>query len=309
MKYKSPLSHQLNPGHSACAGCGMIIAARLVLDIAGPNTIATNATGCSEVTTTKYPMTSFKIPWFHGLFENASSLASGIVAALKQKGLADKINVLVLAGDGATFDIGIGQISGMWEREENALYVCYDNEAYQNTGYQASGATPLDAVTTTTPAGKKSFGSQQRKKDMIKIALAHGCTYVATATVGYPTDVMAKVKKALTIKGPKYLQIYTPCVPGWGIEPNQTLKVSQLAVQSGFYPIVEYVKKNEGDIGQYRLQDEYQLSVMKINKKVPVQEFLKLQKRFKHLFKSPAGKEEIAKIQNIVDENIRKFSL
>jgi pyruvate ferredoxin oxidoreductase beta subunit len=295
-KYKSPLSHLLNPGHSACAGCGMIIAARLVLDTAGKNTIVTNATGCSEVTTTQYPMTAFKIPWIHSLFENASSVASGIAAALKYKGEADKINIIAIGGDGATFDIGLGNISGMWERGENILYVCYDNEAYQNTGYQSSGATPLDANTTTTPPGKNFFGSQQAKKDMIKIALAHDLPYAATATTGYPLDVIAKVKKALTIKGPKYLQIYTPCVPGWGIEPKNTIKAAQLAVQSGFYPIIEYVN---GELS----------GKMKITKHAPVEEFLKLQKRFKHLFASPANRAEIAKIQKIADENIKKYSL
>lgn len=295
-KYKAPLSHLVNPGHSACAGCGMIIASRLVLDAAGPNTIATNATGCSEVTTTQYPMTAFKIPWMHSLFENPASLASGISAVLRRRGQEDKINVIVLGGDGATFDIGVGQISGMWERRDNTLYVCYDNEAYQNTGYQSSGATPLNASTTTTPAGKESFGSQLPKKNMIEIAMAHNLPYVATATVGYPLDVIDKVKKALAIKGPKYLQIYCPCVPGWGIEPKDTVRVSKSAVNSGFYPIIEFVN------GQLSRK-------MTIAKKEPVDNFLKMQKRFKHLFASPSGKQEIAKIQAIADSNIKKFGL
>ncbi|MBI5765796.1 pyruvate ferredoxin oxidoreductase [Candidatus Falkowbacteria bacterium] len=295
-KYKSPTSHLLNSGHSACAGCGLIIVYRLVLDAAGKDIIVTNATGCSEVTTTQYPNTAFNVPWIHSLFENPSSIASGILAALKVKGLADKINILVFGGDGATFDIGLGHISGMWERGENALYICFDNEAYQNTGYQSSGSTPLDANTTTTPPGKYSFGSQQVKKNMFSIALAHGLPYVATATTGYLVDITTKVKKALTIKGPKYLQIYTPCIPGWGIEPNQTVSVAQMAVQSGFYPIVEYIN---GKLEK----------VQKITKPVPVEEFLKVQKRFKHLFKSPQGQAEIAKIQKIADENIKKFGL
>ena len=295
-KYKSPLSHLLNPGHTACAGCGMIVAARLVLDAAGPSTIVTNATGCSEVTTTQYPMTSYKQPWIHSLFENPAAVASGILAALKVKGLDDKINVIAIGGDGATFDIGLVHISGMWERGENILYVCYDNEAYQNTGYQSSGATPLDAATSTAPAGKESFGSDLPKKDMIRIALAHNLPYVATATTGYPVDIIAKNKKALSIKGPKYLQIYCPCVPGWGIEPKDTLSTSQLAVQSGFYPIVEYVN---GELAK----------VQKITKKVPVENFLKLQKRFKHLFKTPDGQKEIAKIQALAEKNIKDFKL
>lgn len=295
-KYKAPISHQLNPGHSACAGCGMIIAARLLLDAAGPNTIVTNATGCSEVTTTQFPMTAFKMPWIHSLFENSSSIASGILAALKVKKLDDQINIIAIGGDGATFDIGIGQISGMWERGENILYVCYDNEAYQNTGYQSSGSTPLNANTTTTPSGKESYGSQQAKKDMIGIALAHHLPYIATATMGYPNDITAKVKKALSIKGPKYLQIYTSCVPGWGIEPKDSLNVVRAAVQSGFYPIIEYIN------GELQ-------SKMKITKQVPVEEFLKMQKRFKHLFSSDSGKKEIAKIQELCDKNIKKYGL
>jgi len=295
-KYKAPLSHTVNPGHSACAGCGMIIAARLVLDAAGPNTIVTNATGCSEVTTTQYPMTAFKIPWIHSLFENPASLASGISAVLRKRGQEDKINVIAIGGDGATFDIGLGNISGMWERGDNVLYVCYDNEAYQNTGYQSSGATPLNAHTTTTPAGKESFGSQLPKKNMIEIALAHNLPYVATATVGYPLDVIDKVKKTLAIKGPKYLQIYCPCVPGWGIEPKDTVKVSKLAVNSGFYPIVEFIN------GQLARK-------MTISKQEPVENFLKIQKRFKHLFASPGGQKEIARLQVIADYNIKKFGL
>ena len=294
-KYKAPLSHLLNPGHSACAGCGMIIASRLVIDTAGPKTILTNATGCSEVTTTQYPMTAFKVPWIHSLFENPSCLASGIYYALKKQGKDKNINIIALGGDGATFDIGLGHISGMWERGDNVLYVCYDNEAYENTGYQTSGSTPLDANTTTAPAGRKSFGNPTRKKDMIGVALAHGVPYVATATVGYPPDLINKVKKALSIKGPKYLQLYTPCVPGWGIDPKDTIAVAKLAVQTGYYPIVEYIN---GEL----------TGKMKITQKKPVTEFLKLQKRFKHLFK-PGAEQELVKWQELCEENIKKFEL
>ncbi|MFA6227583.1 MAG: thiamine pyrophosphate-dependent enzyme [Patescibacteria group bacterium] len=294
-KYKAPLSHILNPGHSACAGCGMIIAARLVTDTAGPNTILTNATGCSEVTTTQYPMTAFKVPWIHSLFENSSCLASGIYYALKHEGKDREVNVIALGGDGATFDIGLGHISGLWERGDNVLYVCYDNEAYENTGYQTSGSTPLDANTTTAPAGKKSFGNPTRKKDMVAIALAHHVPYVATATVGYPADLVAKVKKALSVKGPKYLQLYVPCVPGWGIDPKDTINVAKLAVQTGYYPIVEYVN---GEL----------TNKMKVTQKKPVEEFLKLQKRFKHLFK-PGAEAELKKLQDICEENIKRFEL
>jgi pyruvate ferredoxin oxidoreductase beta subunit len=293
-KYKAPLSHLLNPGHSACAGCGMIIAARLLTDTAGKNSVMTSATGCSEVTTTQYPMTSFKIPWIHSLFENSACLATGVSAALKKQG-KDDVNIIAVGGDGATFDIGIGHLSGMWERGDNVLYLCYDNEAYQNTGAQTSGSTPLDASTTTAPAGKKSFGNPTRKKDMIKIALAHHVPYVATASVAYPADLVNKIKKALAVKGPKYLQVYVPCVPGWGIEPKDTVNVAKLAIATGYYPIVEYVN---GEL----------VGKMKINKKEPIENFLKLQKRFKHLFK-PGAEAEIKKWQENCDSNIKEFGL
>lgn len=295
-KYHAPLDHQLNPGHTACAGCGMIIASRLVADTAGKNAIFTNATGCSEVTTTQYPMTSFKAPWIHSLFENPASVASGIYYALKSQKKDDKINIISMGGDGATFDIGLVHLSGSWERGDNVLQVCFDNEAYENTGYQTSGSTPLDANTTTAPSGKKSFGNPTRKKDMIKIALAHHVPYVATASVGYPTDLIAKIKKALTIKGPKYLQIYTPCVPGWGIEPASTPLMAKLAVQSGYYPIVEYIN---GEL----------TGKMKINSQAPIEQFLKPQKRFKHLFATPEGAAEVKKWQQMCDNNIKEFGL
>jgi pyruvate ferredoxin oxidoreductase beta subunit len=295
-KYKAPLSHILSPGHSACAGCGMIIAYRLLLDAAGPNTIITNATGCSEVTTTQYPMTAFKVPWIHSLFENPTCLASGILAALKYQKKDQGVNIIAVGGDGATFDIGFAHLSGLWERGDNVLYVCFDNEAYQNTGYQYSSATPLGANTTTTPPGKKSQGNTQYKKDMIKVALAHNLPFIATATTGYPLDIVSKVKRALAIKGPKYLQIYTPCVPGWGIESKDTIGVAQLAVQSGSYPIIEYV-------------NGVLTNKIKITKKIPVEEFLKLQTRFKHLFKDAAGQAEINKWQKLADANIRNYEL
>lgn len=271
---------------------------RHVLQVAGSNTIIANATGCSEVTTSRYPMSSFKVPWIHANFENPMAVASGILASLKQNGEADNVNVIAWGGDGATFDIGMGLISGSWGRGENILYVCFDNEAYENTGVQASGSTPLDANTTTSPPGKKSTGNQQSKKNMLAIALAHGCTYVASATVGNVIDIDNKVKKALTIKGPKYLQILVTCVPGWYTDSKDTVKVARLAQQTGVYPILEYVN------GQLT-------GVVKCPKPRPfVEEYLKLQGRYKHLFgKDGDNKEEIAKIQAIADENVRRYGL
>lgn len=292
-----PFNHLLNPGHSACAGCGEILAMRHVLEAAGPNTIVANATGCSEVTTSRYPTSSFKVPWIHANFENPIALASGILAAKKQRGEED-FNMIAWGGDGATFDIGIGFLSGSWERGENILYVCFDNEAYMNTGVQASGSTPLDSNTTTTPPGKKSVGNQLNKKNMLAIALAHGCTYVASATVGNVIDIQNKVKKALTIKGPKYLQILVTCVPGWYTDSKDTVKVARLAQQTGIYPVLEYI---EGEL----------VNAAKCPKPRPfVEEYLKLQGRYKHLFgKDGENRAEIDRIQSIADENIRKYDL
>jgi len=286
----------LAPGHRACAGCGQMIAARNVIEALGPNTIIANATGCLEVTTSPYPESAWGVPWIHSLFENSAAIASGILAALKQQGKDKKIKVLAQGGDGSTFDIGFGLISGMWARGENILYVCYDNEAYANTGMQASTATPIGSNTTTTPAGEDSIGSHQSKKDMIAIALAHSVPYVAETTAGYPADIQAKVKKAVTIPGPAYIQILVPCIPGWKIRPDQAIEQGKLAVQTGLYPSLEYIN---GEL----------TNKIKITQKIPVENYLKQQGRFSHLFKSEAGKTEIAEIQKLADKNIEKYKL
>lgn len=306
-----------SPGHRGCAGCGQMIAARLVADSLGSDTIIANATGCLEVVTTPYPESSWGMPWIHSLFENAAAVASGIQAALKTQGkdkkiypvksgeagakLFDGVKVVAQGGDGGTFDIGFGLISGMWERGENILYVCYDNEGYMNTGAQASAATPWAANTTTTPAGTSpninGIGSHFIKKDMLAIALAHGLKYVAQTTVAYPLDIIKKVKKAIATPGPSYLQILVPCIPGWKIEPNQTINLAKLAVQTGIYSAVEYVN------GQLT-------EVIKVSdQRPPVENYLKPQGRFKHLFKDKRGKEQIAYIQKLADENVKKYQL
>lgn len=297
IKHKSLLS----PGHRACAGCGQLVSAKTVINTLGPDIIIANATGCLEVTTTPYPQSAWGVPWIHSLFENASAVASGVQAALKQKGTDKQIKVVAQGGDGGTFDIGIGLISGMWERNENILYICYDTEAYSNTGIQASGATPWASNTTTTPSGSgdtiDAIGSHQKKKDMIAIALAHGVPYVAQSTAGYLADIQAKVKKALTMDGPGYIQIMTPCIPGWGLQPDQAMQIGRLGAQTGIYPLLEYVN---GEL------------VKKMNvpaNKPKVEEYLKAQGRFAHLFKSPLGKKQIEYIQKIADENIRKYGL
>ena len=289
------------PGHNACAGCGQMIAARLVADTLGPNTIIANATGCLEVVSTAYPESSWGLPWIHSLFENAAAVASGIQAALKTQGKDKKIKVVAQGGDGGTFDIGFGLISGMWERGENILYVCYDNEAYMNTGVQASGATPWAASTTTTPSGESKdingIGSHLIKKDMLAIALAHGLKYVAQTTVAYPLDIVKKVKKAIATPGPSYLQILVPCIPGWKIEPNLTIKLAKSAVLTGIYPAIEYVN---GQLAE----------TIKLPAERPsVEEYLKPQGRFKHLFNDERGKEQISHIQKLADENVKKYNL
>src|SRR3989338_1139915 len=280
----------LSPGHNACAGCGQMIAARAVADTLGPNTIIANATGCLEVVTTAYPQSSWGMPWIHSLFENASAVASGILAGLKTQGKEKEIKVVAQGGDGGTFDIGFGLISGMWERGENILYVCYDNEGYMNTGAQASAATPWAANTTTTPAGASpdliGIGSHFMKKDMLAIALAHGLKYVAQTTVAYPLDIIKKVKKAAATAGPSYLQILVPCIPGWKIEPNQTIELAKLAALTGIYPVVGYINGQLTD--SLKRPAEYP----------PVENYLKPQGRFKHLFRDERGKKQIAYIQS-----------
>jgi pyruvate ferredoxin oxidoreductase beta subunit len=280
------------PGHTACAGCGQAIGARLVIDTAGKNTIIANNTGCLEVFSTKYPESAWGVPFVHSLFENCSAVASGIESALKYLGQKDKINVIAQAGDGGTADIGLQALSGMLERGHDVLYVCYDNEAYMNTGIQRSGLTPTLTDTTTSPSGTASLGNPKPKKPMPEIVAAHGIPYVATASVGYPQDVQKKVKKALTIKGPKYIQIHVPCPLGWRHESGLTFDVAKLAVETGLYPLFEY--------------ENGQLTSRKIAAIKPVEEYLKVQGRFRHLLKNP---EAIKQVQAIADANIKKYGL
>lgn len=282
----------ISPGHNACAGCGQLSAVQAVMRALDEDTIISNATGCLEVTTTAYPQSSWNLAWIHSLFENASSVASGIKAALKNKG-NKKTKVLVQAGDGGTFDIGLGQISGMWERGEDILYICYDTEAYSNTGIQASGSTPYGANTTTSPSGKDSIGSSQRKKDMIAIALAHGLKYVAQSTAGFPDDITNKVKKALNTPGPSYIQILSPCIPGWKINTNEAVMFGKLAAQTALYPLLEY---SDGKLSASSINQNF--------KARPVEEYLKKQGRFKHLEDA-----QVQKIQELANNNINLYKL
>jgi pyruvate ferredoxin oxidoreductase beta subunit len=284
------------PGHSACAGCGQSLAVRLVLRASGPNVIATAATGCLEVFSSAYPRSAWGVPWIHSLFENSAAVAAGVESALRALGRADEAKVIAQGGDGGTADIGLQALSGMWERGHDVLYICYDNEAYMNTGIQRSGLTPFDARTTTSPPGKASWGNWRPKKDMPAIAAAHHISYVATATVGYPQDLEKKVKKALSITGPKYLQIHVPCPLGWGFDTSLSIELAKLAVATGLCPLFE-------------MENGVVTAVRKIMKKRPVEEYLKAQTRFRHLFATPNGEQEIAAIQAIADENIQHYGL
>ncbi|MDD1673855.1 MAG: thiamine pyrophosphate-dependent enzyme [Methanomicrobiales archaeon] len=283
----------LECGHRACAGCGPAIAARLMLKAVGTNVIIVSPTGCLEVFSTPYPETAWKVPWIHSLFENAAAVASGVEASLKRQGRSEK--VVIIGGDGATFDIGVLCISGAFERGHDLTYVCYDNEAYMNTGIQRSGATPYDASTTTSPPGKYSFGNPRPKKDMPAILAAHGSPYVATASIAYPMDMMKKIEKAVATKGPCYVQVHSPCATGWGFESDQTMKVGKLAVETGLWV-------------NYEMLDGAITRVKKVVRK-PVEEYLVLQKRFRHLFKPARQDTEIAKIQAMADKNAEKYGL
>jgi len=289
------VDHLLCSGHTACPGCGQSLAARLVVRAAGRNVIIVNSTGCLEIFTSKYPESAWEVPWLHSLFQNTAAVASGVEAALKVIGRLDNVRVIAQGGDGSTFDIGFGAISGMFERGHDILYVCYDNEAYMNTGIQRSGSTPTYARTTTSPPGKASVGNLRPKKDLPQIAAAHGIPYVAIASVGYPMDLDRKVRKALSIRGPKYVQIHVPCPLGWGTEPSKTIDYARLAVNTALYPLVEI----ENGV----------TTVVKIPQRVPVEEYLKGQVRFRHLLEGAGLKQEIAEIQKFADQNIERYGL
>ena len=267
-------------GHSSCAGCPEVIAIRNILDVAGKNTIISNVTGCSEIISTPYPTTSWGVPYIHVAFETAASVASGIEAALKK--LKKQVNIIALAGDGATFDIGFQALSGMLERGHKVCYICLDNAAYMNTGIQRSSATPYGASTTTSPAGSVSIGNITRKKPIVDIVAAHRIPYAASASIGFINDLKEKTKKALK-KQPSFINIDCPCPLGWRFDSSKTIEIAKLGVETGVVPI-------------YEIED----GKLKINKEPgkPVKEYIKSQGRFKHL-----TDKDIEKIQKMVDED------
>lgn len=282
------------PGHRACIGCGEALAVRLACKALGQNVIIVNATGCMEIVSSQLPYTSWRVPWIHTLFENTAAVASGVEAGLKvmaRKGkqIAQGVAVVALAGDGGTSDIGLQALSGALERGHNFLYICFDNEAYMNTGIQRSSATPFGASTTTSPAGKISIGQLSWKKNMPAIAAAHNIPYVATACPSYPFDLMAKVKKGIETSGPAYIHILSICPTGWRCPTDLTVRIGRLAVETGIFPLYEV------ENGDYKLS-------FKFPQLRPVTDYMKLQGRFRHL-----SEKTIKEIQHRVDKEYTKL--
>ena len=274
------------PGHRMCAGCGGAVTARMSLKAMKRPTYVVQATGCMEVASTIYPFTAWRVPWAHGLFENAAAIASGVETYLKSQPDRKNFDLIVLGGDGGTFDIGIQALSGAFERRHDFTYICYDNEAYMNTGIQRSSATPEGAWTTTTPVGKASPGKLGPKKDLVAFALAHHVDYVATACVAYWSDFLTKIQKAADVEGPALVHAIAPCPLGWRFPTEKTIQMGRLAVQSRYFPLYEVEK------GKYKLS---------VNPhQTPLDDFLKMQGRFSHLFK-PEYASELATLKAEVE--------
>ncbi|MEM3659929.1 MAG: thiamine pyrophosphate-dependent enzyme [Thermoproteota archaeon] len=292
-----PEDSKFRPGHRLCAGCGPAITAKLIT-LAVPEAIIVNATGCVEVGTTIYPYSAWKTPWVHVLFQNNAPVASGIAAALEKlsaEGRARKLPVIALGGDGSTFDIGLGAISGSLERLDKITYICYDNFAYMNTGIQRSGATPLGVATTTSPVGRVIPGKQENKKDLIGIVASHHIPYAATATIWLWRDMVNKIRKAVSYseQGPAFLHILAPCQFGWRYEPRLTIKVSRMAVETRLFPIYEV------EDGQLRIN-------YRVAKPTPVEEFLKIQRWTRHLLE-PKNADALQRLKNWIEWNWQRL--
>lgn len=293
-------SNALTCGHRACQGCGEALGARYALDAAiraaNGRLVAVNATGCLEVFSTPYPETSWTIPWLHSLFGNAAAVASGVAAGLRRLGKTD-VRVVAQGGDGGTTDIGFGALSGMFERNDDVLYICYDNQGYMNTGVQRSSATPPAARTATTPAvGPRPGNVFGTGKDVPRIAMAHGIPYVATASVSDLHDLERKVTKAMGMHGARYLHVLVPCPLGWGCPTSSTIRVARLASESGLFPLFE---AEHGEV----------VDSNPIRRQVPVEEYLATQNRFAHLFKPKRDEERITALQHLADLNVKRYNL
>ena len=297
--------NSLTSGHRACQGCGEALGARYAIDAAmratGGQLMAVNATGCLEVFSTPYPESAWRMPWMHSLFGNAAAVGSGLASAARiraqKSGDKNAPRIIAMGGDGGTTDIGMGCLSGMFDRNDDVLYICFDNEAYMNTGVQRSSATPPSARTATTmPIGEHPGADWGKGKDVPLIAMAHGIPYVATATVADLRDLETKVTKAMSFHGARYIQILVPCPLGWGTASNVTVTVARLAMETGFYPVYE------AEYGKVT-------SVRKIRSKQPVTNYLKLQRRYAHLLKKNADPNVVARLQAMCDQNIKDFGL
>jgi len=289
----------ITSGHRACQGCGEALGARYAVDAAkcasGDKLVATNATGCLEVFSTPYPESAWQLPWLHSLFGNTAAVASGMAAALKAKGRTD-IRVLAQGGDGGTTDIGFGCLSGMFERNDDVLYVCYNNEGYMNTGVQRSSQTPPAARTATTmPVGPEPGNVFGTGKFVPAIAMAHEIPYVATASIHDLHDLERKVEYAMTLRGARYIEIFVTCPLGWGAKSADTLKIARLACETGLYPLFE---AEHGEMTRSN----------KIRRKRPVEDYLRLQRRFAHVFK-PGNEWEMERLQERADRNIKRYDL
>lgn len=293
-------ANAITKGHRACQGCGEALGARYVLDAAlrasSGRLVTANATGCLEVFSTPYPESAWQVPWLHSLFGNAPAVATGIAAALKAKGRMD-VRVLGQGGDGGTVDIGFACLSGMFERGDDVLYVCYDNEGYMNTGVQRSGATPPAARTATTEAVGEAPGNVfGQGKSAPLIALAHEIPYVATATIADLHDLERKVETAMAMHGARYLHVLVTCPLGWGAAASDSVRIARLATQSGLFPVFE---GRDGDV----------TAVTKIRHRVPVTDYLRPQRRFRHLFEPEERTDVIARLQARADRTIDRFGL
>lgn len=293
-------SNALTSGHRACQGCGEALGARYVLDAAMRVTngrlLAVNSTGCLEVFSTPYPESSWQLPWLHSLFGNGPAVASGVAAALRASGRED-IRVVGQAGDGGTVDIGFGCLSGMFERNDDVLFVCYDNQGYMNTGVQRSGATPPAAHTANTKAiGSQPGNSFGQGKWVPAIAMAHDIPYVATATVADLRDLEAKVARAMDFRGARYLHVFVPCPLGWGSDSALTIQLARLAQESGVFPVFEA----EGGAVT---------AVSKVRRRVPVEDYLRPQRRYAHLFGDPGRPDIVARLQALADRNFARYGL
>jgi pyruvate ferredoxin oxidoreductase beta subunit len=293
-------ANAITKGHRACQGCGEALGARYALDAAlrasGGRMIAANATGCLEVFSTPYPESSWRLPWIHSLFANAPAVATGVAAALRAKGRTD-VRVVGQGGDGGTVDIGFACLSGMFERGDDVLYICYDNQGYMNTGVQRSAATPPAARTATTePLGAQPGNAFGQGKSAPLIAMAHEIPYVATATVAELRDLEAKVARAMALHGPRYIHVLVPCPLGWGSATAETIRIARLAKECGLFPVFE-------------AQDGRVIAVSRIRRQVPVEAYLRPQKRFAHLFADDGRSDVVERLQALADRNIARYGL